>query len=150
MLNGIYQALKKILNINVHINGEPINRVSFVKYVGMYINENLKWDVHIDKIIPKISAKISILRSLRKLVSIDTLTLMYNAIVLPHFNYADIILDSASATSKFKLKTRAARLITGSVPDQVEITCTRVWAGYHSNIDGIFTSVWCCRNVSIV
>ena len=85
----------------------------------MYIDENLKWDVHIDKIIPKISAKISILRSLRNLVPIDTLTLMYNAIVLPHFDYADIVLDSASTASKFKLQslqTRAARLITGSGP----------------------------------
>ncbi len=85
----------------------------------MYIDENLKWDVHIDKIIPKISAKISILRSLRNLVPIDTLILMYNAIVLPHFDYADIILDSASAACKLKLQslqTRAARLITGSGP----------------------------------
>ncbi len=98
-----------ILKINVHINGEPINRVSITKYVGMYIDENLKWDVHIDKIIPKILAKISIVRSLRKLVPIDTLTLMYNTIVL----------DSASATSKCKLQslqTRAARLITDSGP----------------------------------
>ncbi len=72
-----------------------------------------------DKIIPKISAKISILRSLRNVVPIDILTLMYNAIVLPHFDYADIVLDSASAASKFKLQsfqTRAARLITGSGP----------------------------------
>ncbi len=119
MLIGTYQALKKILYINVHINGEPINRVSVSKYVGMYIDKNLKWDVHIHKIIPKISAKISILRSLRNLVPIDTLTLMYNAIVLPHFNYADIVLDSTSAASKFtlqSLQTRAARLITGSGP----------------------------------
>ncbi len=94
MLIGTNQALKKILN-NVHINGEPINRVSVTKYVGMYIDGNLKWDVHFDKIIPKISAKISILRSLRKLVPIDTLTLMYDPIVLPHFNYVDIVLDSA-------------------------------------------------------
>ncbi len=28
---------------------------------------------------------------------------MYNAIVLPHFDYANIILDSASAASKFKV-----------------------------------------------
>ncbi len=86
------------------INGEPINRVSVAKYVGMYIDENLKWDVHIDKIIPKISGKISILRFLRNLEPIDILTLMYNAIVLPHFDYADIVLDSASAASKFKLQ----------------------------------------------
>ncbi len=119
MLIGTYQALKKILDINVHINGEPINRVSVAKYVGMYVDKNLKWDVHIDKIIPKISAKISILRSSRKLVPIDTLTLMYNAIVLSHFDYADIVLDSASEANKFKLQslqTRAARQITGSGP----------------------------------
>ncbi len=47
-----------------------------------------------------------------------TLTL-YNAIVLPHFDYADIVLSSASAASKCKLQslqTRAPRLITGSGP----------------------------------
>ncbi len=72
--------------------------------------------VHIDKIIPKLSAKISILISLRNVVPIDTLTLMYNATVL-HFDYADIILDSASAASKLQsLQTRAARVITGSGP----------------------------------
>ncbi len=84
-----------------------------------YIVENLKWDVHIDKIIPKISAKISNLSSLRKLVHIDTLTLMYNAIILPHFDYTDIILDSVSAASKCKLQslqTKADGLITGSGP----------------------------------
>ncbi len=44
---------------------------------------------------------------------------MYNAIVLPHFDYAEIVLDSVSAASKFKLQilqTRAAILITGSGP----------------------------------
>ncbi len=129
MLIDTYQALKKILNINVHINSEPINRVSVTKYVGMCIDENLKWDVNFNKIILKISAKISILRSLRKLVPIDTLKLMYNAIILPHFNYADIVLDSASAASKFKqqgLHTRAARLITGTGPKTSKNPCTRV------------------------
>ncbi len=79
-----YQALKKMLNINVHINGEPINRVPVTKYVGMYIDKNLKWDVHIDKmIIPKISAKISILRSLKNYYQLIpshlcTMLLFYN------------------------------------------------------------------------
>ncbi len=54
MLIGTYQALKKILNINVNINGEPINREWVAKYVGMYIDENLKWDVHFE-ILKKVS-----------------------------------------------------------------------------------------------
>ncbi len=49
----------------------------------MYIDENLRWDHHIDTFVKKISSKIAILRSLINIVPIDTLKLMYNAIVLP-------------------------------------------------------------------
>ncbi len=42
MLIGTFQALNIILYINVHINGELINRISVAKYVGMYIDEHLK------------------------------------------------------------------------------------------------------------
>ncbi len=85
----------------------------------MHIDENLKWNMHIDNIIPKISAKIGVLRSLRKIISTATLKLLYNAIVLPHFDYADFVYYSASETSKSrlqKLQTRAAKLISGSGP----------------------------------
>ncbi len=69
--------------------------------------------------IPKISAKIGILRSLRNIVLTDTLIQIYNAIVQPHLDYGDVVYDSASQTSKNKLQklqTRAARLITRSRP----------------------------------
>ncbi len=66
----------------------------------MYIDENLKWDEDINVMIPKISAKIGTLRSLRRTVPIDTLKLLYNAIVLPHFDYTDMVYDSASACSE--------------------------------------------------
>ncbi len=69
--------------------------------------------------IPKISAKIGILRSLRNIVPNDTLIQIYNAIVQPHLDYEDAVHDSASQTSKNrpqKIQTRAARLIMGSGP----------------------------------
>ncbi len=50
-----------------------------------------------------ISPKIGILRSLRSIVPIDTLKLMYNAVVLPHFDYADVVYGAASETNKFML-----------------------------------------------
>ncbi len=64
----------------------------------MYIDENLKWDENINVIILTISAKIGILGSLRRIVHIDTLKLLYNAIVLPHFDYSDMVYDSAPKT----------------------------------------------------
>ncbi len=85
----------------------------------MKIDSNLKWDDHINAFIPKISSKIGILRSLRRIVPIETLKLLYNAIVQPHFDYSDIVYDSTSKTNKDrlqKLQTSACRLITGSGP----------------------------------
>ncbi len=71
----------------------------------MYIDENLCWDHHIDTLVKKISSKIGILRSLRNIVPIDTLKLMYNVIVLLHFDYADVVYDAAFETNKFRIQT---------------------------------------------
>lgn len=119
MLIGTHQALSKVTNINVHINNEPLEQVSVAKYLGLFIDSNLKWDDHISKVIPKISAKIGILRTLRKIVSRDVLKQLYNAIVQPHFDYGDVVYDSASVTNKNRLQnlqTRAAKLLTGAGP----------------------------------
>ncbi len=48
MLFGTYQALRKISSPQIHINNEPLRQVSVAKYLGMYIDENLRWDHHID------------------------------------------------------------------------------------------------------
>ncbi len=91
MLLGAYQALQKIPNPQIQINNEPLRQVSVAKYLGMDIDENLCWDHHIDTLVKKIPSKIGILRSLRNIVPIDTLKLMYNAIFLLCFDYADVV-----------------------------------------------------------
>ncbi len=106
-------------NLMIHINNEPLKKVSISKYLGMYVDENLKWDEYINIMIPKISAKIGILRSLRRIVPIDTIKLLYNAIMLLHFDYSDMVYDSASETSKLrlqKLQTRVSKRISCSGP----------------------------------
>ncbi len=78
---GTYQSIAKMPNLMIHINNEPLKKVSIAKYLGMYIDENLNWDEHINVMIPKISAKIGILRSLKRIIPIDTLLkLLYNTI----------------------------------------------------------------------
>ena len=86
MLIGTHQSIFKMADIIIHVNN-----VSVTMYLGMYVYSNLKWDNHINNIIPKISAKIGIVRSLRKVVPIHTLKHLYNAIVQPHFDYVDVV-----------------------------------------------------------
>ena len=51
-----------MVDVIIHINKETFKHVSVAKYLGMYIDSNLKWDDHINNMIPKISAKIGVLR----------------------------------------------------------------------------------------
>ncbi len=119
MLLGTYQVPQKQPSPQIHIINEPLRQVSIAKYLGMYIDWNLHWDHHIVTLVKKIISKIGILRPLRNIVPIDTLKLMYNAIVLPHFDYADVVYDAASETNKSRLQrlqTQAVRLISGTGP----------------------------------
>ncbi len=63
ILIGTFQSLTKMPDIHVHIDNEPLNQVIVAKYLGMFINSNLKWDEHINKLVSKILAKIGILRT---------------------------------------------------------------------------------------
>ena len=67
--------------------------------------------------INKISSKIGVLRKLKYIVPSDTLMTLYNAIVLPHFDYADLIYDSGTSIDLErlqKLQTKAACILTNS------------------------------------
>ncbi len=98
------QSLAKMPEMSIHINNEDLHKVTISKYLGMFIDSNLKLDDHINNMIPKIFAKIAILRSLRNIVPTDTLIQIYNAIVHPHLDYGDAVYDSASQTSKYRLQ----------------------------------------------
>ena len=86
VLIGTHQSVANMVHVIIHTNNESLKHVSVAKYLDLYIGSNLKWDDHINDMIPKISAKIGILRSLRKIVPIDTLKHLFNAIVQYNFD----------------------------------------------------------------
>ncbi len=75
----------------------------------MIIDSNLKWDDHINKMIPKISVKIGILRSQRNIVPNDSLILIYNAIVQPHLDYGDAAYDITLLPKQAKIDSRSSK-----------------------------------------
>ncbi len=71
---------------------------------------------------------------------IHTLKQMYTAIVQPHFDYGDMVYDSASGTNTArlqKLQSRAARLINGSDPHTIRISMFKelCWLSVQYRID---------------
>ena len=89
MLIGPIQKIKNY-SLDVSLENVPLRNVTKVKYLGVWINNHLKWDDHIDYIRQRVINKIHCLRRLLPLPSRVT-ALLYKLYVLPIFDYCDCI-----------------------------------------------------------
>jgi len=99
----------------IEINGSEIKKVTSLKHLGVYIDQNLNWDAHIDSICKKVGKSIYGLKQVRDFVPVDTLIIMYKALIQPTFDYCDLVwsnLNKGLADRLQKLQNRAARIIT--------------------------------------
>ncbi len=70
----------------------------------MQVENTLRWNAHIDQLVKKLSSKIGILRRLQHIVPPSTLLQLYNAIVVPHFDYGDIVYESCTQNNLDRLQ----------------------------------------------
>ena len=117
MFVGSDDNLKKInkFNFNINIDGQPIDRVTSSKTLGVKLDERLCWSVHTDYVCKKVSSAISGLRQIRDFIPQETAITVYNGLILPWFDYCDVVWDNLPSTSAErlqKLQNRAARVIT--------------------------------------
>ncbi len=105
-------AFFKLLNFKIN----PANAFP-AALANTEICQTLRWGHHIYSMVNTISSKIGGLRRLKCVLTANTLTILYSAIVLPHFDYADSVYDSCTELDKTRLQclqSRAARILTGS------------------------------------
>ena len=115
---------KQLTNTNNHINikieNNRIKRVASAKSLGVTVDEHLSWDKHIDEKSKKIAAAIGARKRVRPFISTTSATLIYQALIQPHFDYCSLVWDGCSAklSNKMqKLQNWAARIITKSKYD---------------------------------
>ena len=82
-------------NIGIRI-GEDIKRSSYVKYLGLIIDEQLTWEKHLEELGSKIVRYASIFRKVRHLLPRNCLQSLYNAFIQSRIDYAIEIYGDAS------------------------------------------------------
>ena len=65
-----------------------LERVEVTKFLGVLIQENLKWDKHINQVCNKITRSTALLAKLKHFVPRYVLLMIYNALCLSHISYA--------------------------------------------------------------
>ena len=104
---------RKIEELELSIDGMLLERVKSFNFLGITINEHLKWGDHIDKISNKISRNIGILNNVKNFLPEKIKLTIYNSLILSHINYGLILWGHKSCKCDriLKLQKRAVRLI---------------------------------------
>ena len=97
------------------IGNVPLEKVTSVKSLGIFIDENLRWQTHIDKLSKKIASRIGAVKRIRDFVPTPTLHCIYNALIQSQFDYCNIVWCNCGKTlfdRLQKLQNRAACVLT--------------------------------------
>ena len=132
MLIGSRQRIRTFeRSPSLEIGGMPINRVSQTKFIGVYLDESLIWNEHINHM-SKIASGIGALKRIRSFVLDTTMHFfcIFNSLVQPYFDYCCVVWANCSKTLADrlqKLQNRAARIFT--------------FSSYNANADVILASI---------
>ena len=128
MLIGSWQRFNTLSDtLKLSIDNNPLEQVSSVKSLGVYIDENPTWHFHIDKLCKKIASAIGAIKRVKPFVPQSTLLCIYNSLVQPQFDCCSLVWGNCGRTLSNKLQklqNRAARVITSS--------------GYDADVDSLF------------
>ena len=83
------------ISIRLFVDDSEIQKVLCVKYLGLYIEYNLKWQKHVSELCKKISSICFVLRRSRNFISENVAWQIYYAHVLSHLTYMNSIWGNA-------------------------------------------------------
>ncbi len=134
---GTYQKISKAVDITINVGNAPLEQVSEYKYIGMWIDKNLNWNYHVDKMCSKLSRRLGILHRVKFNLPKETLYMLYNSIVLPYFDYGDVVYGNCSATTLKRLQViqnRGTRMLL-DCDYRTVLICSQNLNGSTSRID---------------
>jgi hypothetical protein len=95
----------------VKIDGEELEYVDSIKYLGVIIDERLKFNKNVDQIEKKIAKKINFVKRLGSKLNKSAKITLYNSIIAPHFDYCSSILFLANEGEISSLQKQQNRIM---------------------------------------
>ena len=108
------------LDRGLMIGGEQVKRVDGARFLGVWVDEGLRWTGQIDKVRWKVSQLLGVIGWAGNVLGGAQLLTLYNSMVLPHLQYCLIVRGDfqegrnvAVAESLLKLQKRFMGIIAG-------------------------------------
>ena len=105
MMFGSRQKVKRSKGAVVKVGGAKLSQVPSFKYLGMTLDSTLNFNQHLMSVTRTILHKLHLLSKMRRYLVEDTAINIYKSMLLPYFDYGDVIYDKANAGPLKKLQT---------------------------------------------
>ena len=99
--------------VSFTINNENIEQVSSFSFLGIHLDENLKWNKQIDMLTNKLSRVIGILNRLKYIYPQHILLTIYNSLFMSQVNYGILLWGSCSNKIE-NIQKKTIRTLTNS------------------------------------
>ena len=112
---GTKHMLKKYDNPRIQLNDSILENVKEYKYLGITLDSTLNFNKHINNILKIVSHKLWLLSKVRQFITKAASLRIYSSMILPYFDYGDIIYQTATIDKLSKLQrlqNRAQRIVT--------------------------------------
>jgi len=100
MIFGTAQRLSRLQGkqLNLMVNGLPINSTTTSKYLGVHLDSTLSFKTHFNKTYKRAAGRVTLLWQLRSFITCAAAESIYRAMIMPVFTYCSLITLSYSNT----------------------------------------------------
>ena len=104
MIFASRSKVKKCKDVDVRIGNDNLKMVPCFKYLGITLDSTLSFSKHIASVVQRVCHKMTLLAKLKKYLKDETALLIYKTMLLPYFDYADVIFCKANKKDIDKLQ----------------------------------------------
>ena len=92
----VFSPKNKPTNItSLNLENQIIQKVNSAKFLGIFIDDELKWSVHINHVLKRVSSGSYALHSVKRFLSRDNMKTLYYSLIHSHLSYGTLLWGSA-------------------------------------------------------
>lgn len=113
--------VKLSVSFRILLDEEQMERVAAVKYLGLLMDDDFKFDEHVDIMCKKLHSAIFVLRVLARFCDLDVLIIVYHSLFLSHVQYCINVWSNCKGKKLEKVfltQKRAIRTILKLKPEE--------------------------------
>ena len=104
MVFGTRYKVKKSRDVVVRVGGTPLQVVPSYKYLGFTLDSTLSFNGHVKTVSAIVAYKASLLAKIRKFLTDSVAMKIYKSMIVPYFDYGDVLYNQASQEGLDKLQ----------------------------------------------